>query len=137
MINTSESCTAFDLEALFQQLTLQAFNTIYTRTVQSSRKTQRWAENTEFSTTYSGTVLTKMKELACTKSFWQFHFKQIQCSFMELLSFSAFVNLFKYTALSNAYKLADTWKLLLFFWFKRVTILIIVYILMRRKRKCN
>lgn len=73
-------------------------------------KTQRWAENTELSTTSSGTVLTKMKELPCTKSFWRFHLKQIQCSFMELLSFSAFVSLFKYSALSNAYKLADTFK---------------------------
>lgn len=77
---------------------------------QFSRKTQRWAENTEFSTTYSGMVLAEMKELPCTKSFWQFCFKQIQCSFMELLSFSAFLNLFKYIALSNAYKLADTYQ---------------------------
>lgn len=51
-----------------------------------------------------------MKELPCTKSFWQFHLKEIQCSLIELLSFSAFVNLFKYTALSIAYKLADTLK---------------------------
>lgn len=61
MTNTWESHTAFDLEALFQQLTLQAANVIYTQTGQFSRKTQRWAENTEFFATTSGTVLTKMK----------------------------------------------------------------------------
>lgn len=37
MTNTSEPCTAFDLEAFFQQLTLQAANVMYTRTVQFSR----------------------------------------------------------------------------------------------------
>lgn len=110
MPNTSESCAVFGLEDVFLHLTLQAANLTYTWMLQLPRKSHRQVENIEISATYSGTAVTKVNHLPYAKCFWQFHFKQIKCSFMNLLFFSsAFVRLFKHTALSHAYKFADSY----------------------------